>query len=99
MERKRFNKEFKLEAVRLLKRREKPVADLARELDVPRNRLYKWQQEVKKKGETKAFSGSGRNAQANPLSELDRLRRRVAALEEENIILKKAEAYFADDPE
>ena len=99
MERKRFNREFKLEAVRLLKQRDKPAAELARELDVPRNRLYKWQQEVEKKGEAKAFRGAGRRPGQSPLSELERLRQRVAELEEENTILKKAEAYFADNPE
>jgi len=86
-------------AVRLLKQRAQPVAHLARELGVPRNRLYKWQQEVQKKGETKAFRGAGRPSGQSRLSELERLRRRVEELEEENTILKKAEAYFADHPE
>ena len=42
MKRKRYDREFKLEAVRLLKLHAQPVAELARELGVPRNRLYKW---------------------------------------------------------
>ena len=41
-----FSREFKLEALRLLELGEKPAADLARELGVPRNRLYKWRDEV-----------------------------------------------------
>src|SRR3989442_1101722 len=41
-QRQRFTKEFKLEAVRLLKQSGRPAAELARELGVPRNRLYKW---------------------------------------------------------
>jgi len=40
-QRQRFTKEFKLEAVRLLKQSGRPAAELARELGVPRNRLYK----------------------------------------------------------
>ena len=39
--RKSFTKEFKLEAVRLLEKGHKPAADLARELGVRRNQLYK----------------------------------------------------------
>ncbi|MFQ5917906.1 MAG: transposase [Candidatus Binatia bacterium] len=35
-----------------------PAAELARELGVPRNRLYKWQEQVRKKGSA-AFPGQG----------------------------------------
>ena len=57
--RQRFNREFKLEAVRLLELGEKPATQLALELGIPRNRLYKWQKELNAKG-TEAFQGSGR---------------------------------------
>ncbi len=36
-----FSKEFKLEAVRLLNAGKKPTTDIARELGIPRNPLYK----------------------------------------------------------
>ena len=42
-----FSREFKLEAVRLLEQGDKDVSVLARELGVPRNRLYKWREEIK----------------------------------------------------
>jgi transposase len=54
-----FSPAFKTEAVRLLERGEKPAAELARELGVPRNRLYKWQAQVRAHGE-QSFPGSGR---------------------------------------
>jgi transposase len=41
--RQRFTKEFKLEAVRLLELGQRPATQLALELGVARNRLYKWQ--------------------------------------------------------
>ncbi|MCK5231924.1 MAG: transposase [Desulfobulbaceae bacterium] len=41
--RKRFTKEFKLEALRLMKESGKPAADVARELGIRRNQLYKWE--------------------------------------------------------
>ena len=53
------------------------------------------QRQVELKGES-AFSGQGRRA---PLSDVAALQRRVAELEQENAILKKAEAYFANRPE
>ena len=48
--RKRFTKEFKLEALRLMKESGKPSADVARELGIRRNQLYKWQDEFNVQG-------------------------------------------------
>ena len=39
--RKQFTREFKMEAVRLLEEGKKPASDLARELGIRRNQLYK----------------------------------------------------------
>jgi len=44
--RKSFSSEFKREAVRLLETSQKPAADLARELGVRRNQLYKWKEQL-----------------------------------------------------
>jgi len=93
--RKRFSKQFKLQAVELLEQSDKPATAVAKELGVMRNQLYKWQHELKSKGEDKAFRGPGRNAATEERSEVAELRRRLAQLEEENAILKKAAAYFA----
>ena len=95
MKRKQYSKEFKLEALRLLEHSGKQGAKLARELGVRRNLLYKWRRIVQLKGEEGSFKGPGRNAAKDNLSELTALKRRVAQLEEENAILKKAEAYFS----
>jgi len=88
--RQRFTAEFKREAVGLLKNSGKPAATIARELGVPRNRLYKWVADAEKLG-TEAFRGGGRR----PDDEVAKLRREVERLKEENEILKKAAAYFA----
>lgn len=37
-----FTREFKLEAVRILEEGNKPAAEIARELGIRRNQLYKW---------------------------------------------------------
>lgn len=94
MKRKRYTKEFKLEAVRLLETRDKSASALARALGVRRNQLYKWQSQVADKGEAAVFKGSG-HSPAGEVKEFIALRRRIAELEEETAILKKAEAYFA----
>jgi len=57
--RKSFTKEFKLEAIRLLEKSDKTGTEIARELGIRRNMLYKWLDEVKEKGDN-AFTGSGR---------------------------------------
>ncbi|MDZ7828279.1 MAG: IS3 family transposase [Halofilum sp. (in: g-proteobacteria)] len=44
--RKTFSREFKLEAVRLLDQGDKTAADIARELGIKRNQLYKWKEQL-----------------------------------------------------
>lgn len=90
--RQRFTAEFKREAVRLLKVGDRPAAVIARELGIPRNRLYKWTQDLDAKGAA-ALGGSGRPKASQ--DELSKLQRENARLREENEILKKAAAYFA----
>lgn len=94
MKRKSFSPEFKREAVALLARGDRPAADLAREIGIPRNCFYKWREQLAAKGEA-AFPGSGRKSE--PDAELAELRREVAQLKEECDILKKAAAYFAKE--
>jgi transposase-like protein len=91
--RKTFTREFKLEALRLLDSGEKKPADLARELGIPRNRLYKWREQLLDKGDDSAFPGQGRRR--GDEAELAALKREIARLKEENEILKKAATYFA----
>jgi transposase len=90
--RKQFSPEFKREAVQLLESGSRPASELARELGIPRNRLYKWQTEVRARG-AGAFPGAG--ARKERTSEITRLKRELARVTEERDILKKAAAYFA----
>ena len=93
--RKRFTPEFKLEAVRLLEEGKKPAADLARELGIRRNLLYKWKEALDQKG-SDAFPGSGKHTETKTqASELARLKQELAQSKEEVEILKKAAAFFA----
>lgn len=88
-----FSKEFKLEAVRLLERSDRTPNEIALDLGVRRNQLYKWQEQLKTKGDN-AFRGSGRKP-IDQSDELTRLRKELADVTEERDILKKAAAYFA----
>jgi transposase len=91
----RYTKEFKVEAIKLLSLGDKPASDLAMELGIKRTLLYRWRDQLTKRGES-AFSGSGR-PKNDQLSELARLKKENAILREERDILKKAAAYFARD--
>ena len=92
MQRRKFSREYKLEAVKLVRDRGVGVAQAARDLDVHENVLRKW---IKEYGADpmQAFPGHG---QMKPEQvEIDRLRKEVAKLRAERDILKKAAAYFA----
>jgi transposase len=92
MQRRKFSREFKVEAVRLIKDRGVSVAQAARDLDVHENVLRKWVRELASDPQ-QAFPGHG---QMKPEQlEIERLRREVAKLKAERDILKKAAAFFA----
>ena len=92
----RYPKEFKLEAVRLLDKGDKPASELAMELGVKRTLLYRWRDQINAKGETAFNNGPGR-PKNEALSEVAQLRRELKEVTEERDILKKAVAYFARD--
>ena len=53
----RYSREFKIEAVRLTESDDQPVADVARELGIHPNNLYKWRAQFAAEGE-EAFPGN-----------------------------------------
>jgi transposase len=92
MERRRFGREFKLEAVKLVRERGVSVAQAARDLDLHENLLRQWVKDFAADPQH-AFPGQG---QMKPEQlEIERLRREVHKLKTERDILKKAAAYFA----
>ena len=91
--RKTFTKEFKLEAVRLLKESDKPASELALELGIRRNQLYKWKEQLDNTGDV-VSPKRGRPKKSEQSLEA-KLREENRQLKEENEILKKAAAYFA----
>lgn len=93
---KTFPREFKLEAVRLMQESDRPAAEIAAELDIRRNQLYKWKAQLEAKGEN-AFPGKPGRPKKEDQGELATLQQENKRLKEEIEILKKAAAYFARD--
>jgi transposase len=94
MGRRRFDRAFKLEAVKLVRERGVSAAQAARDLDVHENVLRKWVKEFAADPQY-AFPGQG---QLKPeQQEVERLRREVIRLKAERDILKKATAFFAKE--
>ena len=92
-DRKRYSREFKLEAVRLCEESGKPVAEVARELDISVHQLRNWRFIARTKKEN-AFPGNGKK---DTTDELTRLRKEVKELRQERDILKKTAIYFAKE--
>ena len=69
-------------------------ANSSRELGVPRNRLYKWKEQLENRGGD-AFPGTGRRRGKG--DEVSRLKAELERVKEERDILKKAASYFAKE--
>ena len=92
--RRKFSREFKLEAVKMVQGRGVTLKQVARDLDLNENMLRRWVREFGEDPQD-AFPGLG---QMKPeQAEIARLQREVAKLKMERDILKKAAAYFAKE--
>jgi transposase len=93
MGRRVFTKEFKEEAIELVRASGRSQASIAKDLGIDVNMLCRWRREAEQARETgsiKAFPGRGKARD----EELASLRKEVADLRETNEILKKAMAIF-----
>src|SRR6187431_34801 len=94
--RRQFTREFKLEAIRLVKK-EKSVAKVAAALGIRPDMLRTWKRQVEgnESDKKEVFRGHGRVTNAE--QELRRLRGELGRVTEERDFLKKAAAYFAKE--
>lgn len=90
-----YPKAFKLEALSLMESSDRPISEIAMQLGIRRNQLYKWKEQMTKKGDVPTAK-RGRPKKEDQ-SENATLRQEVKRLKEENEILKKAAAYFAKE--
>lgn len=91
-----FSKEFKLEAIRLAEESDQPITQVARELGIRINQIYKWKQQLELAGEN-SFPGKGK--QVDEAATLSKLRKENERLRKEVDLLKKAAQYFAREAE
>jgi transposase len=88
-----YSKEFRAEAVRLLRSSGRSIPQLARELGCSEQSLRNWSRPVD------VDAGDAEGLTTDEREELRRLRRENLILAEERDILKKAAAFFAKDSE
>jgi len=89
--RRKFDEEFKVEAVRLVREQGRTVADVARGLGLHVNTLHTWVKEL-----PAAKSGARRSHRNAESEQVRRLERELREAREERDILKKAVAFFAN---
>lgn len=91
-----YSLQFKLEAVELSKDPSKSVKEHAADLGIHHANLHRWRQTYLQADGTVA---EPENSEADDLkAEIRELRKKLARTEQERDFLKKAAAYFANDP-
>ena len=90
-EQKKYDREFKINAVKLYRESGKTLEELGKDLGVAKTTLYTWVREFKEQGEA-SFPGKGKLLPCN--EELYRLKKQLAEVTMERDILKKATAIF-----
>ena len=88
----KYPEQFRKDAVELVRASDRPLRQIARELGVNHETLRSWVNNATRDHATPASSASSAEQQ-----ELQELRKRVAELELEKEILRKAAAYFAKE--
>ena len=95
MGRRVFTREFKLEAVKLVKERGVSVSQVAKDLDIGPSVVGRWVRESSA-DKTHAFPGRGQMKPDD--AEIARLKRELAKTKAERDILKKTIGFFVKDP-
>ena len=88
----RYDKEFRVNAVKHLKNSDKSLKEVAESLGIPVSTLSGWVKEYEQHGE-KSFPGSGKIKPCN--EEYYRLKKELDDVKMERDILKKAVAIFS----
>ena len=93
--RRRYDKQFKVAAARVVLSGEMRVVDLAKELGIKDSTLRRWAQEYEEMGDA-AFPGNG-SPKVNKDYEVVKLGKKVGELERENDLLKNFRAFLSQD--
>lgn len=95
MTRKRYDRQFKMSAAKIILAREMSVKQLSEELRIKDTTLRRWANEYERDGEA-AFPGNGSPTQ-NKDYEILKLRKQIDELELENKLLKNFRAFLNQD--
>lgn len=96
--RRTYDEEFKRNAVELSYRNDKTVVQVAEDLGISRDLLFRWRKEQTSRGD-RAFPGQGKRMRGTDQEEeIRRLKKELADVREERDILKKAMAIFSRTP-
>jgi transposase len=90
----RYPEEFRRETVRLVLTTDKPMSEVARDLDINYKTLGNWVRAEQARHSRDAAPGA---LDENERTELRRLRKENSELKMEREILRKAAAYFAKE--
>lgn len=96
IKRRKYDKEFKREAVRLVIEEGRPAAEVERNLGTGSNMVSRWVREFRKDPE---YSFPGQGKMKGPEKELHDLKKELERVKRERDILKKAVAIFSTDPD
>lgn len=90
--RRKYSREFKLEAIRLWQATGKSAREIEDDLGITGGRLYRWKRQLEAQGDD-SFPGQGCIPAAD--EELRHLQRELGIVKQERDILKKAVAIFS----
>ena len=93
--RKRYDRQFKASAAKVVPPGEMTVKDLSEELGIKDSTLRRWACEYEEMGDD-AFPGNG-SPKVNKDYEIVKLKKKVEELERENEILKNFRAFLSQD--
>ena len=95
-ERRKYSKEFKMEAIRMVENGERSVSEIERELNITQGLLWKWKADLDKQPKKEeAFPGNGRLTDTE--ARIRQLERENALLKEDKEILKKVLTMYSKD--
>ena len=96
-QRRKYDSDFKRQALQLVESSERTVSEIAENLGIRSDLLYRWRKEAMTRGEL-AFPGKGKEALTSQEKEIRELKKRLKDAEMERDILKKAMAIFSKAP-
>lgn len=92
-----YDAEFKKEVLKMTMEG-KPIVEVARDLGISPERIYKWRRDEKLRIGAVAFASAGGKA-LTPEEELRAIREELETTKRERDILKKALAIFSKEPQ